>query len=376
MNDRFTELIARKLAGETTAEELQELEQYLRNHPQDQYFSELLYSYWNAQKQTDDTIDDGHFNEILKLAGEQIADAVDDSRLFEMDLRDIKKRRTLRLFKRAAVAAAFIGISFYGVYLYFDQKKQNTELASVNKEVVVKRGSKSHFLLPDGTQIWLNADSKLLYNQKFNGTTREVELEGEAYFDVVKDKTRPFIIHTKAMDIKVLGTVFNIKAYAEDKTTEASLIRGSIEASFKDRPDEKIILKPQEKIVFTNDGRIAGEQKINTTDKNIDVPDAPIITVTKIKYELNKKDSLLAETGWMKNTLVFRSEPFEDLALRLERWYNVKIRFENESIKQLKLTGTFEKESLQEVMEYLSATAGFSYKINKDEIMISKNNLH
>jgi transmembrane sensor len=373
MNERFAELITRKLSGEATADELIELNQHLRNNPQDQYFSEILTTYWHTQEQTTNiTGDNIHFNHILELAAQPLKDSVNEVRIFELNAKKIRRAKQIKSLKRLSVAAVFIGICFSFGYLYFTQNGQQLAAGSNNNEVVVKRGSKSRLLLPDGTQIWLNGDSKLIYNQKFNGTTREVELEGEAYFDVTKDKNRPFIIHTKAMDIKVLGTAFNVKAYAEDKTTEASLIHGSIEASFKDRPNEKIILKPNEKIVFANNRRLSIPQKIVAANKNTIAPNLPIITVTKITYEANRKDSLVAETGWTKNTLVFHSETFEDLALRLERWYNVKIRFENEAIKQLKLTGTFEKESIQEVIGYLSSTARFTYKINKDEIIISK----
>jgi transmembrane sensor len=373
MNERFAELITRKLSGEATADELIELNQHLHDNAHNQYFSEIITAYWHTKLQaTSITGDDVNFNHILKTAAQPLEDSVNEVRIFELNAKKVRKAKHIKLLKWVSVAAVFLGICFSSGYLYFAQTGKQFAVNTSNNEVVVKRGSKSRLLLPDGTQIWLNGDSKLIYDQKFNADTREVELQGEAYFDVTKDKNRPFIIHTKAMDIKVLGTVFNVKAYIEDKTTEASLIHGSIEASFKDRPDEKIILKPNEKIVFANNGQLSITQKRVGANKNIIVQPTPIITITKITYEANRKDSLVAETSWTKNTLVFHSETFEDLASRLERWYNVKIKFENEAIKQIKLTGTFEKESIQEVIGYLSSTARFSYKINKDEITISK----
>jgi transmembrane sensor len=368
MNERFAILITRKLAGEASAEELRELELYVRSNPQSQFFTEILTTYWNTEKSLGNiTKDDDHFNQIIQAASEQ---STKDVKVFELNPAGDKNQYRRKFIKRLAAAAAVIGILLSASYVYMIQKKEMPAGAS-NNEVVVKKGNKYRLSLPDGSHIWLNSDSKLRYNLKFNGSTREVELEGEAYFDVVKDKTRPFIIHTKAMDIKVLGTAFNVKAYAEDKTTEASLIRGSIEASFKDRPNEKIILKPSEKIVFANSGRIQ-QQKSTPAGATTSTPYQPIITVTKITCGINKKDSLLYETGWVNNKLVFRSEAFEDLALRLQRWYNVKIDFKNDGIKQLKLTGTFENESINEVMNYLSSTAAFRYKINKDSIVISK----
>src|SRR5205085_10891901 len=85
--------------------------------------------------------------------------------------------------------------------------------------VMTKPGSKSKLQLPDGTQVWLNSDSKITYGESFMGATREVQLSGEAYFDVVKDKEHPFIIHTQSIDLKVLGTAFNVRSYANEKNT-------------------------------------------------------------------------------------------------------------------------------------------------------------
>ena len=99
---------------------------------------------------------------------------------------------------------------------------------------------------------WLNADSKLTYDENFRGDYREVSLEGEAFFDVVKDKTRPFIIHTKTLDIRVLGTAFNVSAYESEKNTETALFRGSVEVTLHNNPEKKIVLKPNEKLMVNN----------------------------------------------------------------------------------------------------------------------------
>jgi transmembrane sensor len=360
MNERFATLLSRKLAREATLDEIAELEQYLQKNSDQQHFAELLSNYWNWELSERSTIDDAHFNNIIKK-GEFV--------VYENNSTNSRQKGRVLLFKKIAIAASMVGICLTIAYWYYGNKTASSITKNQRNEVVVKKGNKSSILLPDGSKITLNGDSKLLYSPNFNGNTREVELIGEAFFDVVKDASRPFIIHTQAMDIKVLGTAFNVKAYANDKTTEAALIRGSIEASFKDRPNEKIILKPNEKIVFVNTNSI--EVKDNTIPQKAN-SNEPIITIAKITYEQNRKDSLLAETSWMKNTLVFHSKSFEDLALQLERWYNVSIKFDDASLKELKFTGIFEQESLPEIMSYLSATASFGYKINKDIVTIYK----
>ena len=105
-------------------------------------------------------------------------------------------------------------------------------------------------LLPDGSTVWLNAGSRLTYDSLYGTTLREVTLSGEAYFDVVKNPKKPFIIHTGKINIRVLGTVFNVKSYPEEQTIETSLIKGSIEVSFPSQPSKKIILKPNQKLII------------------------------------------------------------------------------------------------------------------------------
>ena len=119
-----------------------------------------------------------------------------------------------------------------------------------------RQGSRTHLTLPDGTMVWLNAGSRLSYGKNYNTATREVNLTGEAFFDVAHNTQKPFLIHTARIDVQVLGTSFNVKSYPTDRTTEATLIRGSIEVSIKDRPSEKIILRPDEKLVVANDDEL------------------------------------------------------------------------------------------------------------------------
>ena len=112
-----------------------------------------------------------------------------------------------------------------------DHAAQNT--------VSTRKGSKSNVQLPDGTMAWLNADSKLIYDENFRGDFREVSLEGEAYFDVVKDKTKPFIIHTKAIDIRVLGTAFNVRAYETEKEYGNFIVQGFGGSNTAQQPGKK-----------------------------------------------------------------------------------------------------------------------------------------
>src|SRR6185437_15508137 len=118
--------------------------------------------------------------------------------------------------------------------------------------VSTRPGSPSKIQLPDGSLVWLNADSRLTYRNADQGATREVQLTGEAYFEVAHDPVHPFLIHTATIDIRVLGTSFNVQCYGNERTTETSLFQGSVEVTLRSSPDKKIVLKPNEKLIVHN----------------------------------------------------------------------------------------------------------------------------
>src|SRR5258708_16788348 len=233
-----------------------------------------------------------------------------------------------------------------------------------NNTVSTRSGSKSKVQLPDGTQVWLNSDSRLTYDQNFPGESREVQLTGEAYFDVAKDKNHPFIIHTSIIDIKVLGTTFNVRSYGDEKLTEAALVQASVEVTVGTNPDKKIILKPNEKIIVHND-QVTILTGLASPEIN---PDEPLMTVGKVHFQ--KKDSSITETLWTKNQLAFDNASLEEVARQVERWYGVKVTISEEQLKTLRFNAVFGDESLPQVMEALGIAGNFKYSIRNKEVII------
>lgn len=235
-------------------------------------------------------------------------------------------------------------------------------------EVIAEKGNRSTIILPDGSKVWLNADSRLTYREAFNNRVREVELEGEAFFDVAKDSVRPFIVHTSGIDVRVLGTAFNVKSYPGDATIEATLIRGMIEVIQKNDPSApKFILHPHEKLVFNKEisshPQTAGtltKKKTYTTEQNIAIAALPG----------NKADSLMSETAWRYNKLIFDGDSFRQLADKMERWYNVKINILDEKLLRYRFKGIFENETIEQALLALQLTNNFQYKIDKHEVEI------
>jgi len=348
MSERFFEIVIKDLAGDSTPEEGQELKHIMSEDTVSARQYELFRMYW-AQNHHDH-IDSrrlfsnvqARINELEKEAGTQV-----------MEPLMMPVRGKGRLVWMSGVAAAVALLITAGVYYYTSTREPLVAKAT-------SRGEKSTFMLDDGTRVTLNADSKLEYAANFPEGSREVYLTGEAFFDVHSDAQKPFIIHANKMDIKVLGTAFNVKSYPNETSTEATLLKGAIEVTVADNPAEKIVLKPSQKIVVHNDN---SEKKKSVSLKEV----APALTT--LTY-FKQRDTVIMETSWLQNKLVFEDEDFESLAKRMERWYNVSIRFDRNDMKQLKFTGILEGETVAEAFNALHLTEGFSYKIVDSTIVI------
>ena len=371
VNDRIWLLIGRKLAGEASAEELQELEQLLRTRPEIHFPLQTLSDLWSRKFSHVDTKLENAYAfhlEKMKQAGVEPGHAdiehPDDTAYLLEGSRKRRHRKTL------LVSLLTVGILVIAIWWYpsFQKNIKEPQLikASVS-EVSTKFGSKSKIVLPDGSEVWLNAGSKLTYDEQFGKTLREVKLTGEAFFDVVKNPSKPFVIHASNVDIKVLGTQFNVKSYPGERTTEAALIRGTIEVSIRSRHLEKIILHPNEKIVVQND---TADIKTTASKEPEKLIAEPMVTIKKLTYQ--QKDSAILETSWVENKLIFQDESFQELAVKMERWYGVNIQFKDRSVEQIRLTGTFENETVYQALRALTITAPFHFKIENNIITISK----
>jgi transmembrane sensor len=364
--ERFWLLVSLKFSGEAQPEELVELETLLQQHPEMGLRTEMLDTIWRSPGKPLLENSEARFNKHLQRLSNHFSEPVlqyEITEIAEEKEYSEKPRPVIRkkLFWLAGIAASFLIVWFIVFYV---PGKNSQGKASAQNTVSTKRGSKSKIQLPDGTQVWLNADSKITYNENFQGTLREVQLAGEAFFDVVRDETRPFIIHTNAIDLKVLGTAFNVRSYPEEKNTETSLIRGSVEITLRNNPDKKIILKPNEKLIVNNI-EATMKPKINEPRASL-----PLMTLAKVSYKA--EDSSAAETLWVKNKLAFDGEALEDIALKIERWYDVKVIIKDETLKKEPYTASFEDKTLQEVMEALQLSGNFKYAINKKEVTIRR----
>lgn len=369
--EKFWVLFSKKLSGEATDSEVTELQVLINEHPEWQLAIQNLEDIWKHQQPNDFMQEEDAY--MLHLHRMNELNIPFNSGPKEVPVVSIKKNKRTWYW---VAAAAFVMV-IAGVWIFKNSGGQAGEkelVAKHSNEVSTQPGSKSKIQLPDGSTVWLNAGSKLTYTKDFGKEIREVTLTGEAFFDVTKMKEKPFIIHTSSINIKVLGTVFNVKAYPEDKQTETSLIRGSIEVTIKNRPNDKIILSPSEKLVVENNIALQIERNSNSINiNNSGVPQpvvSPLVSINKLKY--SPVDSTVAETQWINNKLVFRDESFAELAIKMERWYDVSIDISDPALKQARLNGIFHTETILQALEALKESIPFRYEQTGNKIIIHR----
>ncbi|GGH68357.1 ferric-dicitrate binding protein FerR (iron transport regulator) [Filimonas zeae] len=236
-------------------------------------------------------------------------------------------------WRTLAAAAAITGLLAAGLWLY-----QRTDAAEA-ETFTVATGEKRSLRLPDGTQVIVNGGSKLTLSEDFTTGNREVILSGEAYFDVAQKASHPFIIHTTSMDITVLGTAFNVRAYPDEVADETSLIRGKVQVTLKNKGAQDYVLLPMQKLVVNKNQDNAGVQ--------IAVNEVPHVE----NLQKNRQTQNLSETAWTENKLAFNNEKLEVVAGKMEKWYGVTIVIKNDALKSIPYTGSFDGETLEKVIE-------------------------
>lgn len=347
---RLIELLAKKHAEGLTLPEQSELVTFIKTEPESSISIALIEEILHSQISFEQSINP----KIQKEAFAKIATIINTS---VPKSGRIKKRA---LIKIAVTAVVFIVLA--GILYLSDLLSKNTK--KIQQIVSTEKGSKTKIVLPDGSQVWLNADTKLSYSPSFDAATREVTLVGEAYFDVVKDSKHPFVVHTENMDIRVLGTVFNVKSYANETTSQTTLLKGRVQVLLKNQENQEIYLSPNEKITVRN---TAKNKPLHSTNNHsqLNTDTLPLF----VKTDLIAADSVGYETAWKNERLVFRQESFEEIVSVLERWYNVKITVQRIP-ENNKFRGTFNNDNLEDVLKAFQASVGIKYKIEKDSVTI------
>jgi len=243
------------------------------------------------------------------------------------------KIRFINYLTRIA-AILFIPVLVASLLFYF----QNNSFRNIKSysEIHSPFGTRTTFYLPDGSTGWLNGGSSLKFPTQFGGKVRDVKLVGEAYFNVISNHKKPFVVSTDNIDVKVFGTSFNVMAYADEKITEVTLESGQIEVFKKTNNIIKSIgiLKSNESFIYNT---LSDSSKILSVNNN-------------------------EKFSWLDGKLIFKYEPFEEVVRKINRWYNVNIVIKDELLDTYIYYGTFKDETLEEVLRLLQFTAPIRYK--------------
>jgi transmembrane sensor len=367
VNDRFIKLLTKELSDGLSPAEQDELKLLLQNNKEYADQREILKDYWkrdNAEYAANAAMFKRVTDRIKAEENSTTPESTDDIAA------QIPHRKLLPAVWYSAAAVILIALSFF-VYRYkLNPEFNNSSLAVKWLQQTTRPTIKSTITLSDGTVVTLNSATTLKYPDGFIGKTREVYLDGEAYFDVHKDHQHPFIIHTNKMNVRVLGTSFNVKSYKNEPLSETTLIRGSVEVTLNDRPSDRIILKPKEKLIVQNN--ISVKKQTNIADDSSSQESSGKGTrysLTNLTYFPNN-DKTIVETSWVQNKLMFSDKDFTQLSAQLERWYGVHIEFENNHVKEYRFTGLFQKESLPQALDALKMIEHFNYRITDSTVYI------
>ncbi|MBC9912368.1 FecR family protein [Chitinophaga varians] len=357
-HERLWELMAKRTAGILSAAEEMELEVLLEAAPEVARQQELLDKI-SLQSTGKPTLER---KEILldRIMGDMAAAENNETPRIPEATEDSTPapRRRWRAMAAAASLLLLLGAATM-TYL------RTTTATVVWSTVQTRPGSKTRITLPDGTLVMLNAGSTLSYPNNFAKSGRQVKLTGEGYFDVTKMANYPFVIHTNTVDIKVLGTTFNVRAYADEPHTETALISGAVEVTVKDAGKQHITLSPRQKLLVAN-------SIMDTASKPLPAarPDdqKPLIVLESMEKE--HAGSLIAEAAWVENRFVYRNENFSQLIKRMERWYGITIECHNQSLLQTSFTGNVQGESLDQLLGMLKQTKQFEYNVTAGKVII------
>lgn len=334
-NNINIDLLDRFMRGETLPEEEQLLLEWFRNSASKDEILEFYQQRWSEVPEDELPAEiqgrmylriKERMHEMENLHKEQ------EKRAFKL------KSSFMRFLPYAATILLCISISF-SFYLYTQKN-----LSASNEYIVsAEKGQRASVTLPDGTKVWLNSHTELRYKSDYGVKERNVFLNGEAYFEVSKDKEHRFVVNAGEMAVEALGTAFNVKAYNEDPDFVATLFEGSIKAGTGD--DNNVILTPDQHV------------SLNRKSKSLTV---------------GISENVLYARMWRNNELAFEKEKLDDIAVLLNRMYNVQLKFKSDKIRQYRFSGVIKNNSLDNVIEIISLTAPIIYESHGDTIILDE----
>jgi transmembrane sensor len=283
------------------------------------------------------------FCEIWKISGKMaMPETIDLPESLKQTRQEagIEKNNRIWLYIRQAAAVLVLAVTLSGIYNYFGKKDEPLPENVVYQEVKATYGTQTRVELADGSQVVLNSGSSLRFPVLFsNQKLRKVQLMGEGQFSVSKDASKPFVVDAQGIQVKVLGTVFNVNAYPENNSVTVALLEGKVKLQKESAGIEEILaeLKPNQ---------VANFEKTNG------------------KILVKTEDDLAKYTAWTEGKIVFADDAVQTVIQKLENWYNVDIELGDKRLEHYRFTGTFINEPIEQILSILSMTSKMTYTIN------------
>jgi ferric-dicitrate binding protein FerR (iron transport regulator) len=320
--DNLHNKIIRLFSGEANPDEKHEIRVWLNQSPRNKkLFSDLREIWLSAGVR--ENIDNYDLNKAIEIFKQKI----------QPPIRKIFSQQLGNVLQYAAIFLIIVGLP---VFYFLGKNNSMTEESYTT--ISCPYGDKSTINLPDGSIVYLNSGSKLTFNNNFHHQFRGVSIEGEGYFSVVENPKIPFIVKAADLEVKVLGTKFNVKAYPTENVISTTLEEGKIELGIN---NQRVLLKPGQRLDYY------------TLEKKMTFYDLVDIT---------------PDVEWKEGRLIFRNESLEELELKLERWFDVDIDFADEDVKQRRFTGIIERESILETLSYFNLSQHVGYRIKNNNI--------
>lgn len=337
----FLELLSKKLSHGLSATEHAAFQSAIAQHKDYQQLANELHLYLDSKKEKGAVPDEKLRATWAAIAKAQQADVLPNNTPTRPMPATFSKN--MLWFKIAAVLVVVLSVAIFSGQLFNRNATQTGVVLASNQHKLFK-------VLDDGTKIWLNKGSSIRYNQAFGKEKRELFLEGEAYFDVAKNQAVPLFIHARNVDIEVKGTAFNVNAYPQNPTVEVALVRGAVQVTDKLHGNRQVVLKPNEKL------------------------SVPALALADYAFSLTRvSPNLLAnETRWIIDSLVFKKEKLSDLALRMEKKYDLKISIQSAELKEKRFSGVFVNETINEALDALKLSYPFVYTIANKQVVINQ----
>ena len=329
MSENHEILIAKYFAGDASDAEQKRIEEWIGQSEENRKEFERYRLLWEKTMNA------------ASYSDEQVETALKNTKKHIQEFR--KGRMLMWLRQVAAVLVVSLLLSSIYNYLIIGRALEGRAKQVAMQEITARNGMATKVDLPDGSTVCLFPGSKLSFPVVFAGKTREVHLSGEGYFDVTHNEELPFVVKTNIINIKVLGTKFEVKANAGEDLLETVLVEGKIrlEKEVEGKAVKLKTLKPDQHAVY--------------------IP-------SKDKLEVFKEKDMNKHIGWVNGDLVFDADPMKDVIQKLEKWYNVDIEIKDNRLKKYKLTGTFNGETLKEVLALLQYSSDFKYRITERKI--------